>query len=207
MGNIFGKIANTLTGGALGLAGGAMSAAQNRKEAKRQRKFNAEEAQKNRDFQETMSSTSVQRRATDLRKAGFNRILSVASPGAAQPGGATAQSYQRAQAQNYTEDATRGVSSAIQVGLAKQQLKNMGWEEEAIKANIAKTTYDWKFRREAKIGEEIRNNILREQYKGYKREGEIDESPAGNVLRWMNRISSSASGAARAVPGLKGRGR
>lgn len=52
--------------------------------------FNAAEAQKNRDFQERMSSTSYQRMVKDLQKAGLNPVLAVHAGGASTPTGSTA---------------------------------------------------------------------------------------------------------------------
>lgn len=68
------------------------------------------EAQKNRDFQERMSSTSHQREARDLAAAGINPMLS-ASRGASTPSGSTA---------HVPEDV---VGKAIGTALAVQQMK------------------------------------------------------------------------------------
>ena len=65
--------------------GGIFSA----KSARKQNAMAIAEAQKQRDFQERMSSTAYQRSATDLQKAGLNRILALGSPSSS-PGGASA---------------------------------------------------------------------------------------------------------------------
>lgn len=55
-----------------------------------QYQFNADEAQKNRDWQERMSNTSHQREVQDLIAAGLNPVLSSTLGGASTPSGATA---------------------------------------------------------------------------------------------------------------------
>lgn len=85
-----------------GIAGSIATPIANKKEGKRQWKRsklaaatayhrNAQEARKNRRFQERMSSTAYQRATVDLEKAGLNRILAYTQGGSSSPGGSTAQ--------------------------------------------------------------------------------------------------------------------
>nr|UXQ88064.1 MAG: DNA pilot protein [Microvirus sp.] len=104
-------IGGSLISGLLGMSG-----------AKSQNKQNALQAQKNRDFQERMSSTSHQREVTDLRAAGLNPILS-ASKGASSPGGAQAQ---------MTNELEPMANSAKDIAMQSAQLK-------LIEAQTAKT--------------------------------------------------------------------
>lgn len=57
-----------------------------------ERLYNSAEAQKNRDFQEYMSSTEVQRRMADYQAAGLNPYLAIQNVGGSVPAGSSASS-------------------------------------------------------------------------------------------------------------------
>lgn len=58
-------------------------------------KFNAEEAQKQRDFEERLANTSYQRAVADMKKAGINPIMLMGNGGADVPQGSSASSFSR----------------------------------------------------------------------------------------------------------------
>lgn len=89
----------------------------------------AREAQRNRDFQERMSSTAHQREVLDLRAAGLNPILS-ANKGASSPGGSMAPQH---------DTVTPAISSGRELARTSQEIKNLLAARELLVSQKAKT--------------------------------------------------------------------
>lgn len=97
----------------------------------------AEEAQKNRDWQERLSSSAHQREVQDLRLAGLNPILSV-SRGAATGSGATGQGVSSAgasfQARNPAEGAASSALAAASLASVLADIEVKKAQAENVKA-------------------------------------------------------------------------
>lgn len=89
--------------------------------------FNAEQAQKQMDFQERMSSTAYQRAMGDMRAAGLNPILAYKQGSASTPGGAMASANQPmgAQFNNAMEGLGEGVKTASQAARVHADLEQI----------------------------------------------------------------------------------
>lgn len=125
---LFSGITKGITGALGGIASTIIGGNQNKKEA-----------EKNRDWQEEMSNTSVQRRMADLKEAGLNPLLAVnsASAGASTPSGAQANID------------TSGIHSGINNGL------QLALQQKSIEAEVDKKRAETDATRDKMITEEL----------------------------------------------------
>lgn len=119
------KSADSIAGSNIfGIASSAFGAMQ-------QNAANSKEAQKNRDFQEYMSSTAHQREVTDLRAAGLNPILSATGgSGASSPSGSMARM------ENTGKDVASNISKT---SLLQAQLSQLNSATNLNEENAAET--------------------------------------------------------------------
>lgn len=145
---------SSIAGAAASIGGNIYSAKQSQKYSKRlmniQNAFNAEEAEKQRNWEERLANTAHQREMGDLEKAGLNPVLS-ANSGAVTPTGATASSGNQSAARmaNLGDTITNAInaySTAKQADIAEKKTPS------EIKKNIAES--------KKMTSEAVRNNIL-----------------------------------------------
>lgn len=128
----------SLLGNFMQQQGGRETNAQNAQEAERNREFQAQQSSAQMGFQAQMSNTSHQREVADLKAAGLNPLLS-ANAGASTPSGASASGAQ-AQMQNPNAGMGDMITSALGAMTAVQGLEKQAAETEYIKtqSHVAK---------------------------------------------------------------------
>lgn len=116
--------------GALGAVGSVASAGASMYGAREQNIASAEQAQKQMDFQERMSSTSYQRSVADMKAAGMNPMLGYSQGGASAPSGASAP---------VVNETGTGANSALQALTTLQGLENANASADLTRAETART--------------------------------------------------------------------
>lgn len=130
----------SLIGAGANILGGILQSEGADRRNANQATFSREEAQKNRDWQERMSSTAYQRSMADMRAAGLNPILAYSQGGASSPGGSMATM----DFENTMTGLGQGVASAGQAAVrnveVEQMKKNIDNTVSTTELNKANTT-------------------------------------------------------------------
>lgn len=166
-------------GAALGFAGGERANRANRKEAERNRAFQAGESALNRSFQERMRNTEWQAAVEDMRMAGINPAVAYSRGGASSPSGSMAGGSLAAPAHDTVSSAMQGQRMSQELKFMAEQIKKTAAEGRAAAAladreetrNIA---YGFKRRPDGSI--EI----------DFTRPGIVEETQAGIAERVAN---------------------
>lgn len=124
--------------------------------AKKQNAFNANEAQKGRDFEERMSNTAYQRQVQDMQKSGLNPALMYGSGGA---DGASTPSAPVAQASNAVEGSL-GLGDIIGMMMLPSRIKQLKAATDAEKAESVRKLAEAKF-----LGSQTRGQDIDNEYK------------------------------------------
>lgn len=192
----------TWAGPLAGFAGDLLGGIFGRSGAREQNAAMREEAERNRQFQERMSSTAYQRAVVDLRAAGLNPMLAAMKGGASTPGGAMAQYVN--EMQHMAQSARSATRTATELSLMKKQKTKL--TEEAFKARqdgerahsavITDSAIRSKLRKESEILSEKgkQEKIVTRRLEGL---GEIDKTEFGKILRWIESIAGVFTGRGR----------
>lgn len=165
---------------------------------------NAKEANRNRDFQESMSNTAHEREVKDLRAAGLNPILSALGSGASTPSGSTATMPDAGPSLG------KGIETAMAVRQQNAELKQIGVGMENTQQDTLNKRVDNALMQQQAVStakdvdmKTMQNSMLKEtmpsMIKKAKSEGDYSE-----INQIMGIINSGASSANQLLNPFKG---
>lgn len=198
------------TGGLLSGIGGLISNLWTDSRQEDQQKFNAEQAEINRNFQERMSSTAYQRGMADMKEAGLNPILAYQKGGASSPAGASATMIAPKLEGNPLGEA---VNTAIALRRNVAEIANM---QETNKNIIADTTkkyaetaatmnrqkLDSDYFKQTEAGRLLTSTISNLDHAIYKNSAGATTRQAGTAAEEAARVAAPFVNGAKAIRGL-----
>lgn len=171
--------------------------AQNMQISRENNAFSAQQAQRQMDYQERMSSSAWQRGVADMKRAGINPMLAVSQGGASSPGGAMASPTSlSANVGAPMQPNLRGTAvNALSAFRLVQDLKNAASQQNLTDHLAVKTQADT-------MVSSAKAALAMSHIPGANIERDIDLSSYGKAIRYINRSIPAASSAGSLIRGL-----
>lgn len=178
--------------------------------------FNSAQAVAQRTWAEQMSNTAHQRQVADLRKAGLNPILSARHGGASSPAGSAGSAGAGSGGSgsaSMSSSFTQGEINSAQSKLLKSQEVATDQQAYNISQDTEKKRQETNLLQDQQKTEKAKADLVRNQATSSaqdvarsKIEEEIDKTPFGKIMRYIDRIRGGASAIDHLRPPTRGGG-